>query len=218
MNPFYIQIDGIEDAVAVELYVERDRAVRFEKKDLIRVYRNDVGVRVFAPVDVERIGRGNLIARVEFPESDAPFFVSGFTGVSIPYGGEGRTISIKDYKVSFDMVEEIPLNDAACFIGIVDDYVQGYEFITADMVKALGARIPTAGVVDVALNAGDKLVVAVPKDRMFEVKKGDGLGNRILFSSTIMGANGLSLMIDDIEYLIYGEFVFVEGAIKVYIG
>lgn len=216
MNPFYVHIDGIKDAVAVEFYVERDRAVRLEKKDLIKVYRGQK-MEYYASVDVEAVGRGNLIARVEFTENGEPFFISGFTGVVIPYGGEGKTISVKDYKVSFNKVDEIPLNDGVCFYGIVNDYVPGYEFITADMVKALDAKPPVPAEEENGVSAGDKLVVAIPKDRHLTVYKGDGLGGKMVFSSKIMGANGLSLMIDDIEYLIYGEFVFVDGVIKIYI-
>ena len=61
------------------------------------------------------------------------------------------------------------------------------------------------------------IVVAVPKAAELNVAKNNGIGSKVEFSDEIMGANGMLITIDEIEYLLYGEFAMISGERKVFI-
>lgn len=61
------------------------------------------------------------------------------------------------------------------------------------------------------------IVVAVPKAAELNVAKNNGIGSKVEFEEEVMGANGISMMIDEIEYLLYGEFAIISGERKVFI-
>jgi hypothetical protein len=47
--------------------------------------------------------------------------------------------------------------------------------------------------------------------------KDNGWGEKIPFSTTVMGANGIPMTFNDEEFLVYGEFCIVHGNYKIYI-
>lgn len=219
-----IESKKIAELLSIQFYIERENAITIYKDDLIRVYKAD-GVEYYAPVKADRLGRGHLIARAEFadkeimyPGSFRPVVVSGFTGYTIPCMGEGNTISCGEYEISFEKVSDIPKNEGTkVYVGSVKKWVIGYEYITEDMIKSLAQR--EVGVFQDVLpvEAGDRFVIAIPKDWNLEAYKDNGFGGEAPFSTTIMGANGMELKINDISYKIYGEFITVGGNIKIYI-
>jgi hypothetical protein len=71
--------------------------------------------------------------------------------------------------------------------------------------------------IDFSFNAGESVVVAIPKDRGLAAKKDNGFGGRIEFSEKIKGANGREMTLNGLAYKIYGEFMVVKGNFKVYI-
>ena len=106
MTDSILKIDGINDALSVEFYIEREKTIKFLKEDLIKVYRGG-GAEYYAPVNANELGRGHLMAAVEFEDREPMYpggkrrvLVSGFTGYTIPCMGEGNTISCGDYEVS----------------------------------------------------------------------------------------------------------------------
>lgn len=224
MTGLILKIEGVKDALSIEFYIERDKSIKIYKEDLIKVFRGN-DVEYYAPVDSNRLGRGHLMARVEFadkeimyPEGIRPVVVSGFTGYTIPCMGEGNTISCGGYEISFEKVNDIPKNEGTkIYVGSVKKWVIGYEYITEDMIKNLAQREVKSFQDVLPVEAGDRFVIAIPKDWDLEAYKDNGFGGKVPFSTTVMGANGMELKINDISYKIYGEFITVGGNINIYI-
>lgn len=234
MTGLILKIDGIEDAVALEFYIERDRAVRMLKGDLTRVFRGGK-TEYFAFVDTDRIGRGNLICRVEFVDHEAagdrPVVVSGFTGYMIPCMGQGQTITAQclmgygatvacgDYKVAFEAVEDIPKNDGTCvFCGLIKTPVADLMEVKQDAIKELLMLDLKPQTVVLEPERGDKVLVAIPYDWRLKAYKDDGAGVPVEFGNSVMNANGeYTTVVDGVEYRIYGEFFLIGTTIKLYI-
>ena len=64
---------------------------------------------------------------------------------------------------------------------------------------------------------GDYIIVAVPNDEGYIVKKDNGLGGKIAFDKDVAGANSVILNIDENEYAIYGEILISPAEIFIYI-
>lgn len=194
----------------------------FKKSELVKVYPKD-GVKYYALID--GLERGHLMCRVEIVDHEAfwsdgkrPVVISGYTGYDIGLcGGEGKELRCGDYKVSFDAVQNIPADYAPFYIGAVTG-INGYAEITAEMVKGLEICNSMTQCKELLVEEGDRVVVAVPYDkRMLVAYKDNGIGGMMQWSTSIMGANGLMLMIDDVPYRVFGEFMSVGGTLKLYI-
>lgn len=214
MTDLILKINGIEDAVSVEFYVEREKTVKFLKDELIRVFKENA-VEYYAPVNANELGRGHLMAAVEFDDRERRYpggtrrvVLSGFTGYTIPCMGEGNMISCDDYEVSFEVVEDIPKNDAMIYYGIGD--LDNIDLYSMTGVKEIDE-------VDFTFNAGESIVIAIPYDRDEVAKKDNGFGEGIEFSTQVKGKNGEFYLIDSIVYKVYGEFMTIDGVLKVYI-
>lgn len=224
MTGLILKIEGIADALSVEFYIEREKTIKFLKEDLIKVYK-DEGIEYYAPVNANELGRGHLMAAVEFEDREPMYpsggrrvVVSGFTGYTIPCMGEGNTISCGDYAATFKKVKDIPKNEGTkIYIGSVKRWVIGYEYITEKMVKSLTMEEVEPIEQTVNVEEGDRFVVAIPKDWDLKAYKDNGFGGKVPFSTSVMGANGIELKIDDIKYKLYGEFITVGGELKIYI-
>lgn len=196
--------------------------VSFKKSELVKVYPED-GVKYYAMID--GLERGHLMCRVEIVDHEAfwkdgkrPVVISGYTGYDIGLcGGEGKELHCGDYKVSFDAVQNIPADYAPFYIGAVTG-INGYEEITAEIVKSLEMCNSMTQCKELQVEEGDRVVVAVPYDkRILVAYKDNGIGGMMPWSTSIMGANGLMLMIDDLPYRVFGEFMSVGGTLKLYI-
>lgn len=212
MTDLILKIEGVEKAKAVEFYIERDRTLRLGYDDLAKV-DNENGLELYAKINALAMGRGHLMARVLFDG----VVVDGFTGYTIPCMGTGRTIACNGREVSFERAPNIP---TFIYIGLLQEWVKGYEYITEEMVKRLDRKnaVTFDEVIDV--ERGSRLVIAVPDlsaDGKLTVTKDNGFGGKTMFDTSIMGANGLKLKINGIDYNIYGEFFIVDGKIKIYI-
>ena len=226
MTELIIKVEGIENVdFSIFFYVEKDKTIGFKKEELIKVYRRG-GVEYYAPVDADCLGRGHLMAAVEIEEKEPAYpgrirrvTVSGFTGYSIPCLGEGNTLECGGYEVSFKRVRDIPKSEGTkIFIGTIKNRVVGYEYITEKMISGLPAYLVEPMTKNVKVTEGDRLVVAIPVDWDLEALKDDGLGGRMPFCTSIMGANGeVEVKIEGIRYRLFGEFFVVDGNVKIYI-
>ena len=173
MTDLILKIDGVKDALSVELYTQREKTIKFLKEDLIKVYK-DGGIEYYAPVNANELGRGHLMAAVEFEDREPMYpggkrrvVVSGFTGYTIPCMGEGNTISCGGYEVSFKRELNIPKSDAVIYYGIGD--LENPDIRELDGIKEINE-------IDFSFDAGDSIVVAIPKDRGTVAKKDNGFG------------------------------------------
>lgn len=62
------------------------------------------------------------------------------------------------------------------------------------------------------------IVILVPEVAELRVTKNNGMGSRVEFDETsVCGANGIPFVMDDIAYLLYGEFASISGERKIFI-
>lgn len=223
MTGLILQIIGLDNEdFVIHFYIERDKMLSFKKSELVKVYPED-GVKYYAMID--GLERGHLMCRVEIVDHEAfwnegkrPVVISGYTGYDIGLcGGEGKELHCGDYKVSFDAVQNIPADYAPFYIGAVTG-INGYEEITAEIVKSLEMCNSMTQCKELQVEEGDRVVVAVPYDkRMLVAYKDNGIGGMMPWSTSVMGANGSVLTIGDIPYRIFGEFMTVGGKLIIYI-
>ncbi len=224
MTDLILKIDGIEDSLSVEFYIEREKTIKFLKEDLIKVYK-DGGVEYYAPVKANELGRGHLMAAVEFEDREPVYpggrrrvVVSGFTGYTIPCMGEGNTISCGSYEISFRKDENIPKNEGTKIYVGTTERVVGYEYITEGMIKNLTSYKVEPMEMSLLAQQGERFVIAIPYDWELKAYKDNGFGGRVPFCEMVMGANGnIEVEIDGVRHKIYGEFFTTTGNTKIYI-
>lgn len=223
MTGLILQIIGLDDVdYVIHFYIERDRMVSFKKSELVKVYPKD-GVEYYALID--GLERGHLMCRVEIFEHQTHLNekkrlveITGYTGYDIGHcGGDGRTLSCEGHEVGFKAVKDIPDGYKPIYIGVVKD-IMDYSEITSNMVKGLEVCSVYTRHKELAVSEGDRVVVAVPyDDRMLVAYKDYGIGGMMSWGTSVMGANGVMLMIDNIPYRIFGEFMSVDGKLNIYI-
>lgn len=115
---------------------------------------------------------------------------------------------------------------AQMFYGVIDPTETGvitsYSDITVDMLKKQTGIKSTIPGERIALsmgyvNEGSYIVIAVPTMYDYNVTKDNGFGGKVAFDDDIVGANGIDVEFNDIDYRIYGEFVLVGGERFIYI-
>ena len=110
--------------------------------------------------------------------------------------------------------------------GVTNHYIEFSE-ITPNMILNAQAvtrmKCSTMGKTSLGLeeetNACDYLVVAVPASKNYVVTKDNGIGGKVKFDETNVtgSSDGLNIIIDGIEYLLYGECIVSPSEIFFYI-
>lgn len=115
---------------------------------------------------------------------------------------------------------------AQMFYGIIDPtetgVIKSYSDITVDMLNQQTGVKSTVPGERLALSMGyveegSYIVIAVPTMYDYNVTKDNGFGGKVAFDDDIVGANGIDVEFNDIDYRIYGEFVLVGGERFIYI-
>lgn len=98
-----------------------------------------------------------------------------------------------------------------------------YEDITIELIKDEAAVMQVIEPVSMGeVSMGEipefaLIIVLVPLLARLDVKKNNGMGSRVQFDESVSGANGISFMMDGIEYLLFGEFATVSGERLIFI-
>ena len=98
-----------------------------------------------------------------------------------------------------------------------------YEDITIELIKDEAAVMQVIEPVPMGeVSMGEipefaLIIVLVPLLARLDVKKNNGMGSRVQFDESVSGANGISFMMDGIEYLLFGEFATVSGERLIFI-
>lgn len=215
---------------SLDFYVERGRGIHYEKDDLIKVV--DGGeTRYYAIIDSDIVGRGRLLCRAaileEWQGHRKKVVLTEYTGVSI-----GEYASLWSYKFRYRYRLRFtteaggilkPDADAYIFYGKIVDSISSYNEITEDMLVAPGNTITKVaagylGKTGLEVQAGDRMVVIIPAESPLRALKDDGIGGKVAFDTSIMGANGeVSLQVEEKPYKIYGEFLTVGGTLFIYV-
>lgn len=208
---------------ALDFYIERDRAVHVEKSALIRVDGS-----YFALVDSKVLGRGHLMCRAtisnEFAGMAGRVIVKAYTGIS--FGERNRpsyTEYDNGYRLLFGDVGIMAPKKAYIFYGKVVNEITDYTMITEEMLLSPENRITSVdmGVLrktGIEVEPGDRVVVLVPADSDYMATKDDGIGGKVSFDTSIMGANGEVVVdVDGKRYKLFGEFMTVAGVLYIYV-
>ena len=111
---------------------------------------------------------------------------------------------------------------APMYYGILDPQdvgnVHSFKDITIDMFNndkfistKPGQRTVPLGHVE----QGQFIVVAIPVIFDLIAVKDDGFGNYIEFDESVLGVNGMDIKLGDQTYLLFGEFVLIDGDRKI---
>jgi hypothetical protein len=104
----------------------------------------------------------------------------------------------------------------------VNPELRNYADIKLEYILHEDAVMETAeGVLDKTstghIPVGGFIVIAVKKELGLTVKKDDGIGGLVEFDETDSGANGVEVVFDGVEYLLFGEFAVIDGERFIYI-
>lgn len=111
---------------------------------------------------------------------------------------------------------------APMYYGILDPQdvgnVHSFKDITIDMFNNDKFMTTKPGQRTVPLGnvkQGQFIVIAIPVIFDLIAVKDDGFGNYMEFDESILGVNGVDVKLGDQTYLLFGEFVIVEGERKI---
>jgi hypothetical protein len=118
-------------------------------------------------------------------------------------------------------VPEYDVN-APMYYGILDPQdignIHSYNDITIDMFdndKFIKTKPGKRSIPIGHVKQGQLIVVAIPVIFDLIAVKDDGFGNHIKFDESVLGVNGVDVRLGDQPYLLFGEFVLVEGDRKI---
>ena len=99
--------------------------------------------------------------------------------------------------------------------------ISGYDQIQEDRILR-SSNLKKAGVgplgrTEIYGHENDYLIVAVPDDKNLVVMKDNGIGGKVKFDESQPGANGTSVIINNMYYDLYGEMLTGDGMIYVYV-
>lgn len=113
-----------------------------------------------------------------------------------------------------DKPSDAPTQSFEMYYGVIRGLTSFGAITSAQLAGLTKLSSKPSAMVSVGVTAGDTLVVLTKGDA---VKKDDGIGGKVDFASTIMGANGESITIDGVNYKVYGETFIVSGNVGFYI-
>lgn len=226
-----------------EFYAHSNRKVSIPKNKMIRI-ASEGGDAYYALVDTACIGAGELKTRVLIKDQEPkwtggarPVIIRKTTGEYIgvdanPYRNTYVRNSLmcehdyeSGYHVEYNFVCGIPKAEVAyIFYGKLVDQINSFDEITAEMLVSPDNNIVSVSAekmgktVIAGLQPGNKVAVLVPEDSDFIATKDNGIGGKVAFDETVMGANGNKVVsIDGENYRVYGEFMTVSGELFIYV-
>ena len=101
--------------------------------------------------------------------------------------------------------------------------INSFNDITLEMLENAGDCVVSqvnqaVGKVSTGMaTEGSLVIVAVPEAFEYRVTKDNGFGEKVLFDTDVFGANGVTVVFNDIEYKLYGELMLTTGELFIYI-
>ena len=237
-----IQIDSHRDVSMnnlnfwLEFYVHANRRKQVAKSELIKINRTDGVPMYFLTLDTRILGSGPLMCNIyisdpepQWKNGNRPVMIRRNTGIGVGGAKDNPVHSIQSnwiegYKIDFNTVWSIPKSTAYVFYGYLVNQIQSYSEITSAMLMSPENHIlsVTASKLDKIscgmMKSGDKVVVLVPSETEYKATKDNGIGGKVPFDTSIMGSNGeVKVVMDGVEYDIYGEFMTVSGELFIYV-
>lgn len=223
----------------LEFYVYSNRRAVFGKSDLIHIQKQD-GDMYFALLDSAQVGEGRLNCRITIDDPVGqwaggirPVIINKFTGKTIG-GACGSNLYSNNrecdgydegFRVTFNFVCGFPKADVSyIFYGHIVDRITDFSQVTSEMLVSPGNHIMSVsagklGKTSVGqMKAGSRVLVLIPDDTSYVATKDNGIGGKVKFNESIMGANGnVETVIDGVKYRVYGELLTTDGELFVYV-
>lgn len=225
---------------SVDFFVYRNRRATFAKREMVHIARED-GDMYFALLDSTVVGAGELMGCVTIKDPVSqwkgglrPVIIEKRTGKVI--GGVNNTCYARlgsgckcewdeGYKVSFNFVYGLPKAEVAyIFYGHIVDQIMDFSQITPDMlvspenhiVSVSAGRLGKTSVGQMA--EGSRVLVLIPSDTDYVATKDNGIGGKVKFNESILGANGdVEVTMDSVKYRVYGELLTTDGELFIYV-
>ena len=221
-----------------EFYTHSMRRAVFGKADLVHIEKQD-GDMYFAMLDSSVTGSGRLMCRItvddpvpQWAGGVRPVIIRKYTGKTIGNSGCGylddRGCSDgydEGFRVTFNFVCGFPKADVAyIFYGHIVDRITDFSQVTSEMLVSPGNHIMSVsagklGKTSVGqMKAGSRVLVLIPDDTSYVATKDNGIGGKVKFNESVMGANGnVGTVIDGVKYRVYGELLTTDGELFVYV-
>ena len=163
--------------------------------------------------------------------SSSDFYVLFNTEASIPEALQPCTFRIlqqandgiyeEGYCVKFRFWNRLPKDEYSyIYFGKVTVPISSFADITVDMIQGLN-HINALKMEKTSLgeiNVGETIIVAVPEEKSNRAYKDNGFDEPMKFAEEILGSNGgYTVIIDGINYRIFGELMIVNGDMFVYV-
>lgn len=216
---------GEMPACVLDFYVNKGgERLTLSSESLVRITTED-GERFFLFLNSMKFPHGRLMCRVSVvddePLVERPLSIEVPTGIIIGNcnEGAGEVTRCGDYEFGFGLVDDVPKDiNARIYIGVIKDWVTGYEHITEEMIQGVLTEFPV-GAVETNINVimGDKVVALIPCNEHLTARKGDGFGGKVPFGG-FMSSNGeIVLRVNGIDYKVYGEMMTVNGEMEIFV-
>ena len=226
----------------VEFFISNTRTKAFIKEDMVRV-RGITKDIYFVVLDSSVLGIGHLMARTEIMDpveewenGVRPVVITKYTrkavGVNtIPEALQPCTFRIlqqandeiyeEGYCVKFRFWDRLPKDEYSyIYFGKLTVPISSFADITADMIQGLN-HIDALKMEKTSLgeiNVGETIIVAVPEEKSNRAYKDNGFDEPMKFAEEILGSNGgHTVVVDGINYRIFGELMIVNGEMFVYV-
>lgn len=226
----------------VEFFISNTRTKAYTKEDMVRV-RGITKDRYFVLLDSSVLGIGHLMARTEIKDSVEkwengvrPIVITKYTGKAVGVNTTPETLQPctfrilqqanneiyeEGYCVKFRFWNRLPKDEYSyIYFGKLTVPISSFADITADMVQGLN-HIDALKMEKTSLgeiNVGETIIVAVPEDVGNKAYKDNGFDEPMKFAEEILGSNGgHTVVVDGINYRIFGELMIVNGEMFVYV-
>lgn len=110
-------------------------------------------------------------------------------------------------KMYYGILDPKEVGELHSFRDLTTEMINGDNF----MATKPGQRSIPIGHVE----QGQFIVVAIPVIFDLIAVKDDGFGNYMEFDESVLGVNGIDVILNDQTYLVFGEFVLVDGERKI---
>lgn len=226
----------------VEFFISNTRTKAYTKEDMVRV-RGITKDRYFVLLDSSVLDIGHLMAKTTIKDSVdkwengvRPVVVTKYTGRAVGVNTipealqpcvfrilqqENDEIYEEGYCVRFRFWNKLPKDEYSyIYFGKLTVPISSFADITADMVQGL-SHIDALKMEKTSLgeiNVGETIIVAVPEEKSNRAYKDNGFDEPMKFAEEILGSNGgHAVVVDGINYRIFGELMIVNGEMFVYV-
>ena len=132
---------------------------------------------------------------------------------------EDKTVlgAINELLTKINVVPTIPV-----YYGFISRPINNFNEITLEIIEQENIMMGSIDINSTILlddvPAGSYIFIAIPANSNYNVYKDNGMGKKVTFDDSIVGANGIDVKLNNENYRIFGEFCLISGDRFIYIG